>query len=69
MLDFYTFITSDQLFVNREQVFSWFEVAFKMDGMHCANVKRQITNQLQSINVSSKAELSNETIENLIKLL
>ena len=34
-----------------------------------ANVKRQIINQLQSINVSSKAELSKETIENLIKLL
>ena len=34
-----------------------------------ANVKRQIINQLQLINVSSKAELSKETIENLIRLL
>ena len=34
-----------------------------------ADVKRQIINQLQSINVSTKAALSKETIENLVKLL
>ena len=34
-----------------------------------ANVKRQIINQLQAINVSTKAELSKETIEKLVKML
>ena len=34
-----------------------------------ADIKRQIINQLQSINVSTKAELSKETIEKLVKML
>lgn len=34
-----------------------------------ADIKRRIINQLQSINVSTKAELSKETIEKLVRLL
>ena len=34
-----------------------------------ADVKRQIINQLQAINVSTKAELCKETIEKLVKML
>ena len=34
-----------------------------------AEVKRQILNQLQSLNVSTRAELSKETIEKLVKML
>ena len=34
-----------------------------------ADVKRQIINQLQLINVSNKAALSKEKIENLVKML
>ena len=34
-----------------------------------ADIKRRIINQLQSINVSTKAELSKETIEKLVRML
>ena len=34
-----------------------------------ADVKRKIINQLQLINVSTKAKLCKETIENLVKML
>ena len=44
-------------------------IATKKKYQERADIKRKIINQLQSINVSTKAHLSKETIENLIKLL